>query len=315
MPIILVVDDSPVDRKLIEGLLKSKLDWIIEFAENGAEGLELVDSTFPDVVITDLQMPQMSGLELCSEIKMGYPHVPVILVTGKGSEDMASQALAAGAASYVCKDDLSAQLVETVEQVLKVSRLVPLQEQLMLYNTQSRFKFTLDSNPALLLPLVDFLSAHMEKMELGDSSDQRHCAIAFEEALINALFHGNLELDPEAVKEARRALHHGEISAEVQARLADPKFRSRRLWVGIELSRRELKIIVRDEGLGFSVDEKLKSIEKPTQLVSPGGRGLTLITNFMDEVTFDESGNELKMALRFGERNANIPEPLMDQTS
>ena len=53
MPIILVVDDSETDRKLIGGLLKCKLDWIVQYASDGAEACELVGQIFPDVVITD----------------------------------------------------------------------------------------------------------------------------------------------------------------------------------------------------------------------------------------------------------------------
>jgi len=89
MPIILVVDDSETDRKLIGGLLKCKLDWIVQYASDGAEAFELVGQVFPDVVITDLQMPVMNGIELCAQVKREHPHVPVLLTTGVGSESLA----------------------------------------------------------------------------------------------------------------------------------------------------------------------------------------------------------------------------------
>ena len=69
MPIILVVDDSETDRKLIGGLLKPKLDWIVQYASNGAEALDLIGQIFPDVVVTDLQMPEMDGIQLCMNQK------------------------------------------------------------------------------------------------------------------------------------------------------------------------------------------------------------------------------------------------------
>ena len=300
MPIVLVVDDSPVDRKLIEGLLKSKLDWIIEFAEDGAKGLEMIDAIYPDIVITDLQMPQLNGLQLCAEVKAEYPHVPVVLITGKGSEDLAADALAAGAVSYVCKDDMSSSLLETVEQVLSVSKHIPPQELLMKYNTNSRFQFTLDNNQGLILPLVDFLTLNMEKLELGDKTDQRHCAIALEEALINALFHGNLELDRLTIKEARRAMHEGSIAEGVSERLNDPQYKSRRIRVGIELTRREVKLIVRDDGPGFATSETMSHAEATSQFVRASGRGLTLVKNFMTDIQFNEQGNEIRMSLQLG---------------
>jgi CheY-like chemotaxis protein len=110
MPIILVADDSETDRKLIEGLLRPKLDWIVQFAENGSQAFDMIGEIFPDVVVTDLQMPEMDGIQLCAEAKVEYPDVPIVLITGKGSEELAVEALDAGAASYVPKSALANSL-------------------------------------------------------------------------------------------------------------------------------------------------------------------------------------------------------------
>lgn len=295
MPIILVVDDSPVDRKLIEGLLKPKLDWIVEFAENGAQGLELIDSIFPDVVITDLQMPEMDGIELCSEAKAQFPHVPIILITGKGSEELAMKALSAGATSYVPKSALSSSLLETVEQVISLSHQFKSQDFLRKHNVSTRYQFIIDNNPKLVAEMVEFVKSNMEKLELGDQADRRHCAVALEEALLNALLHGNLQLDGIAVQEARRAFHDGLNSPIVQEKLADPRWRERKIRIAVEFSKREVKIIVRDDGPGFNQSKRSAAKPDLSQFSGAGGRGLTLIRSFMDEVQFNEQGNELKM--------------------
>src|SRR5690606_36414232 len=64
-----------------------------------------------------LQMPEMVGLALVSEVSRNHPFVPVVVVTSQGSESVAVQALQAGAASYVPKRDFAAQLVDTVRRV------------------------------------------------------------------------------------------------------------------------------------------------------------------------------------------------------
>jgi CheY-like chemotaxis protein/anti-sigma regulatory factor (Ser/Thr protein kinase) len=294
MPIILVVDDSPVDRKLIEGLLKPKLDWIVEFAENGKQGLEMIDQIFPDVVITDLQMPEMDGIQLCAAAKSQHPLVPIVLITGKGSEELAMKALAAGATSYVPKSALSGSLLETVEQVISLSHQFKSRDFLKKYNISTRYQFALENDPNLIAEMVEFVKSNMEKLELGDHSDRRHCAVALEEALLNALLHGNLGLDGIAVQEARRAFHDGIIAEVVRERLADPKIRDRRIRAAVEFSRREVKIIVRDDGAGFQPSKSDASADL-SRFSGAGGRGLTLIRSFMDDVQFNEIGNELRM--------------------
>src|SRR5438132_11715087 len=140
MPTILIVDDSPVDRRLAGSLLGKRsgltaadkatgLD--VAYATNGQEALTAISQAMPDLVLTDLQMPDMNGLELVEEVRHRYPRLPVILMTGQGSEDIAIQALQKGAASYVPKRNLPQDLLETVENVLGVSGAQKRQQRLL----------------------------------------------------------------------------------------------------------------------------------------------------------------------------------------
>ena len=114
MPTVLVVDDSPIDRQLVGGLLKQDTDWTVTYAGDGAAALDSIRTSPPDIVVTDLQMPEMTGLELVIAVRKSFAQVPVVLMTGKGSEEIAVEALHAGAASYVPKRALATMLVDTV---------------------------------------------------------------------------------------------------------------------------------------------------------------------------------------------------------
>ena len=118
MPAILIVDDDAVDRELISRCLASVPDLVTRFATDGTEAIESICQFEPDLVLTDLRMPRIDGLELVERVRGEHPLFPVVLLTAKGSEQIAVQALQAGAASYVPKDDLKQDLVETVIQVL-----------------------------------------------------------------------------------------------------------------------------------------------------------------------------------------------------
>jgi DNA-binding NtrC family response regulator len=118
---ILVVDDNPVDRHLVGSLLGKLPKWEIEFASDGAAAMACLDSYRPDIVVTDMQMPYVDGLQLVKNIRNNYPHVPVMLITSHGSEKTSVEALKCGAASYTPKSALSSDLVRTVKQVLQMS--------------------------------------------------------------------------------------------------------------------------------------------------------------------------------------------------
>lgn len=85
-------------------------------ASSGEEALEFMRNVLADVLITDLRMPGMGGLEFLRTVGGQYSDVPVILITGYANDDIAVEALRAGADSYVPKMDLVERLVETVKQ-------------------------------------------------------------------------------------------------------------------------------------------------------------------------------------------------------
>src|SRR5579863_1998784 len=90
---LLVVDDSGVDRALAGQLLAKNSEWNVAYACNGKEAIEQFEQHVPDLVVTDLQMPEMNGLELVELVRERHPAVPVVLMTGFGSEDIAREAI------------------------------------------------------------------------------------------------------------------------------------------------------------------------------------------------------------------------------
>ena len=295
MPIVLVVDDSEVDRRLVGGLLSRDLDWIVEYAENGKQALEMMEVTEPDIVVTDLMMPDMDGMELVTHLCMHYPSVPIILVTGQGSEDVAAEALARGAVSYVPKRDLADKLVETVEQVLALERADRHYDRLIGCLTEAHYAFELDNDPALIPPLVDLLQQMLMGMRFCDTTTRMHAGVALEEALLNAMLHGNLELGPTEVQQVRARLRQGG-STEADTRRHTPPYDARRVRVRAVIQREEATFDIADDGPGFDV--AAFPVDGPKALGSARGRGLVLMRSFMDDVVFNDRGNAVRLVLR-----------------
>jgi len=99
---VLIVDDDPGIRASLAVILQS---WGFEplQASNAPEATEVVERQDPDIVISDVVMPETSGLELLRHLKSGDPHRPVLLITAQGSIDMAVEAMKQGARDFLTK--------------------------------------------------------------------------------------------------------------------------------------------------------------------------------------------------------------------
>jgi CheY-like chemotaxis protein len=296
MPIILVVDDSDMDRRLMGRFLSRDVDWLIQYAENGQDALDRIRDAMPDVVVTDLLMPQMDGIELVTVIRDNYPDLPVILATAHGSEALAVEALDRGAASYVPKTELAEKLADTVEQVLGVAHPDRQSNRLSqcLVNHQSCFR--LDNDPELISALVDRVQQTLLEMKLCNPTQRMHVRIALEEALLNALYHGNLELSEDQWREHRSDLRRGVLSAPVRQRQAELPYRDREIRVEVDISPEKARFVIRDQGPGFDTAAVPKRHD-PQTLHEHGGRGLVLMRNFMDQLAFNDQGNEVTMVV------------------
>ena len=111
---VLLVDDSPTQVFSIQRLLEDE-SHVVTVAENGEVAMNMLTDHVPDIVVTDLQMPKVNGLELIKHLRRGYPQVPGILITAQGSEELSAEALKVGAAAYLPKSQVTEELVGTIE--------------------------------------------------------------------------------------------------------------------------------------------------------------------------------------------------------
>ncbi len=289
MPSILVVDDSMMDRRIAGGLLEKQPDWKISYAKDGQEALDVIEKGAPDLIVTDLQMPELNGLELVQEVKRSYPMVPVILMTAQGSEQIAVKALECGAASYVPKVRLSDELVSIADRVLSLAGERKTQRVLMQRMESMKARFVLTSEPRLLTSLVGHLQRTLNDMNLFQESDRLRVGVALEEALLNAAYHGNLEISSEL-----REQDHSAYYDLARERTQLPPFASRQIYVDVDFSRDCVEYVVKDEGPGFDPSE-LPDPTDPVNLERPCGRGLLLMRTFMDSVKYNNAGNQVTM--------------------
>ncbi len=120
---LLVVDDAPENLRVIAHVLKGK-DLKISFARNGMEALEKIDSSLPDLVLLDINMPGMDGYEVCTTLKNdpATEHIPVIFVTSKDSPEDIVKGFEAGAVDYLTRPVNSAELYARITTHLELKQ-------------------------------------------------------------------------------------------------------------------------------------------------------------------------------------------------
>jgi CheY-like chemotaxis protein len=290
---ILIVDDAPLDQEVAARYVHQE-GFEVRLASNGREALEAIGQSLPSLVLTDLYMPEMDGLELVTQLRRTHSGLPVILMTGRGTDDTAVRALQTGAASYIPKRKLR-YLGDTVRSVLLAAAAAASERPApWTFLSYSESHYVLGYEPEGRSTMVGHFEEELTRMDFCDAADRLRVGTALAEALANAIEHGNLELDSSLRESTNRGYY--ELGQE---RSQQPPFSERSVSITSRVTPSEITYVIADEGPGFD-HRHLPDPTDPENLTKLSGRGLLLIQTFMDEVHFNDRGNQITMVKRRG---------------
>jgi anti-sigma regulatory factor (Ser/Thr protein kinase) len=158
--------------------------------------------------------------------------------------------------------------------------------------TRRSSQFVLENDPSLVPPLVAMFREDLVEIGLCDLTGATRAGIALEEALLNAIYHGNLEVSSELRENGDDAFH--KLAHE---RRAEQPYRERRVKVTARLSSSRAAFVIADDGPGFDVSK----LPDPTDLLyidRPSGRGVLLMRAFMSHVHYSSKGNRVTLIKR-----------------
>lgn len=116
---LLMVDDHPVVRRGIRALVESSADFeVVGEADNGFDAIELAEQIAPDIVVMDLSMPMLGGIDTATELRRRFPELAILIFALHQGERYVADAIAAGALGYVCKSE-SDHLVPALQAVAR----------------------------------------------------------------------------------------------------------------------------------------------------------------------------------------------------
>ena len=295
-PQVLLIDDDRSVLEMVEEALKSH-GMVVHPFNDGRRALGLLEQASGqnfDLVVSDINMDGMDGFDVIYRVKSIRPHLPVVLMTAESSVDYAIRAMRMGAANFFMKPVPIRELVKSVFHLVETHREFRQAQDGLKGLVEERRHFVFRSDefdiPGLLRHLVERL------VPMGFATDQNIdvVAMAFHEALVNALEHGNLELDSDL--KADLFSEEDPYTAMRRERLKDPAFAARTIEVETHLSEAVYEVLITDSGNGFKAHQ-LASPEEAAHQARQCGRGLPLIQLVMDEVLFNEKGNQIRMAL------------------
>lgn len=295
---ILLVEDSPTQAVEMRILLEEGKHQVQHVA-NGRQAIKVLEQQNIELVVTDLEMPEMNGLDLVQAMQLDFEHIPAVLVTASGSEELATKALQQGAAGYVPKNHLQALLNDTIVDVLGVIKTDASFAKLITTLQENSYVFDLPNDTSLISPMVGLLMQVASGMELAGGPALGRMGTAIEHAVVNAMLRGNLDLGP-SVTPSHRALVYDDATTDlIEKRKAMEQYCRRTVHVGAKITKYEFRVLIRDQGKGFDIS-KVPSADRTTAKDSQSGHGLVLMRTFTDEMTFNDAGNEVLLVKRFG---------------
>ncbi|MBO7357695.1 MAG: response regulator [Lachnospiraceae bacterium] len=176
---VVIVDDEPI---IVEGLSKA-IKWddynctVVGFAYNGVEGLELIKKESPDIIFSDISMPNMDGLKMIAAIKSTLPNTQITILTGFRNFDYAKEAISLGVTRYLLKPSKFDELIEAINVMTEKLKSIAPVEEAAAEESDSFADESIDlQNPAnsfIVKNAMEYINDHYsEKLKLLDVAEQ-----------------------------------------------------------------------------------------------------------------------------------------------
>lgn len=294
---ILVLNQDKEMRSELGDRLSQK-GFAVTLMANLPEGEKALEKDVYDLVVAHVNACVTECLSFLEKGKKIQPNAILIIVAQKLSYSEAVKALYLGAADLLLDpaslDDVTAAIETTLlakETGLHTSRFSRFLE-----GEERTFTFPISEAP--LGPTVDLLTENLVRAGVCTQIEQRLVAMALAEALGNALYHGNLEIDPRLkIDQGKEA-----FSKEVVKRLSDDRYKKRKTTVSYKITPTEARFVIHDDGEGFDHNNTKEGVTG--DLAKSEGRGLLFLRSIMDEVIYNERGNEVTLVKRAVEKSS-----------
>ena len=298
-PLALVVDDDEDIRKILSKVAE-KQGFRVQQACDGETAIRLQRELRPDLILLDVSMPGISGLDALREIRDFDPHVAVVVVSGAADAEIGEKALDLGAVNYVGKPFDVREMRFVLERLRGAFQEEEDLQPALAMLRERRTVLELGTDIGKISAIVAYLGREVRAHYPGHDVPVTEIRLALYEALANAVEHGNLEIDYDAKTQA--LAEEGGVRALIARRREDPRYRDRRVRIEVDYEPTMVVWRIRDEGRGFSPSHEQET-HHLGDTTSLHGRGIVLMRHLMDDVSWNSSGNEIRLTLKMKRRD------------
>ena len=286
------------DEKEIVDTLRSQLEHFgfkcSSFLDaNSALESILSDNSF-DILITDVKMPGMSGLELVKSVREVNSEIPIVILTGYGDMQLTLDALRSGATDYLSKPYDVKEIKKSIDRIIKQKFRSLKYLETTKYLTQSNIHYSIKAIDVDVVSISSHIADFLHALGYYNLTEKLNFGLALTEALINSNDHGNLELDS-SLKESEFE-GKDEYSRVRKERLENPEYANRKIEIDLVVSSDDARITIKDDGIGFDTS-KHTEIDPLDAFLNENnhGRGITLMQLYVDGITYNEKGNQITL--------------------
>lgn len=289
---ILLVDDSPEIVQSL-GTLLARQDYQVDTALCGSDALRKLRRDIYDIVVCDIEMPGMNGLDFLEKIRQDNLNQEVILMTGYLEQEYFIRAIKLGASDFLSKPIEIQHLLKSIEAI--ISRIVIRNSSEKLLNNfdQAEFSCVIDPHKFSGVGVSKILNPILfQNLDLPQDTlnDLLTCA---DEMLQNAYIHGVLELT-----DAERLCEQAQLREIIGYRLLEPRITDRRVRFSFSLDQasQAIHICVEDDGDGFDSETWLRRLRGAENLsMEAHGRGLAMLYFLSDQLIFENGGRRVRV--------------------
>jgi len=285
---ILILEDDHASRTYLSSLL-SLNKYECKAAQNGEEGLVMFEEFMPDLVLSDIQMPKMSGLEFLKAIRRDNSDAIVIMVTAYGSEDYAIKAFREGANNYLKKPIYEEELLTLLAKYKPIVAQKNIKESIPSLVMQRSLTMKFDSEVGIIPRVVDFLIAETGTMFTKD--ELINVELGLVELMMNAVEHGNLNI---TYQEKNKALETNSLIELYEERKVDERYQGRKVTVLYNQNQEGCEWMISDEGNGFDYHD-LPDPTSNDNLLDMSGRGIFISKFMFDGLEYLGKGNMVRI--------------------
>jgi DNA-binding response OmpR family regulator len=291
LPTILVVDDEEVIRITIQKKL-SRVGFNVISFEKGEDLLYYLKNADhnADLIITDIKLRKMDGIELLRRINSMDEPIPVLIISGHGNVEDAIRALRYGASDYIRKPFDINDLTSSVRSILKRKFQKKLSENFAKYKQYEKSVLVIPNDGDLINTISFNFTKDLVAAGLFNYTTSENISLSLQEAVSNAMFHGNFEID----SSLRDSGGMKEFNNEIDKRKVLSPYKDRTVKLTYELTPDYVSYEIEDQGPGFNF-QTLPDPRDPENFFKNSGRGLLIIRIHMDEVSWHDRGNVIRM--------------------